>query len=191
MNKGMGKRLPRSFFRESTPQVAKNLLGCVLVRETAQEGRIAGIITETEAYTEEDEAAHSFGGKVTLRNRVMFEDAGHLYVYFTYGMHYCMNVVSEAEGRGCAVLIRSVEPTHGTDIIRRNRGGRKDCELTDGPGKICQAFGITAKHNGIDMIKERSPLFLLEGGGYVSGFKAMPRIGISKAKNTLWRFVMC
>lgn len=179
----------RSFFRGETVEVAKKMLGCVLVRETV-DGVMAGVITETEAYTEDDAAAHSFSKKRTPRNEVMFRDAGHLYVYFTYGMHHCMNVVSEGEGRGCAALIRAIQPVKGIDIMRNNRGNKKDYELTNGPGKVCHALGVTLEHNGVDITQEQSLIYLLSRK-VTPAVLATPRVGISKAKDVLWRFVVC
>lgn len=185
----MGKISQKIFFKTATPQLAKNLLGCILVRKTPQ-GNIAGIITETEAYTEADEAAHSFGGKKTLKNKIMFKSGGYLYVYFTYGMHYCLNIVSEKEGKGCAVLIRAVRPTKGLNLIRSNRGNREDNDLTNGPGKLCQALDITLKHNGLDLTSEQSPIYLINRKVKPSLIKSTPRVGISKAKDKPWRFII-
>ena len=185
----MSKRLSKAFFeRRATVDIAKGLLGCVFVRE-AGDVRMSGVIVETEAYTEEDPAAHSFGGRRTKRNEVMFARAGCLYVYFTYGMHHCLNVVSEEEGRGCAVLIRAVVPLEGIDLMRNNRGDRRDSELTNGPGKVCHAFGITRAHNGTDLIDAPSPLYILDRD-YTPAIQCTPRVGISKAQEVLWRFVI-
>ena len=183
----MKKRLQRPFFQRSTPEVAKDLLGCTLVRETDR-GRMAGIITETEAYTEEDEASHSFGGRKTPRNEVMFEQAGYLYVYRIYGIHHCINIVSEQKGRGCAVLIRAIDPVEGIEIMRGNRAGRKDSELTNGPGKISQALGITQEHNRTDMTIRKSLMYVLLRTEQKICVTAAPRIGISRAKEKQWRF---
>ena len=186
----MKKRVPKTFFTvPTTLQLAKRLLGCTFVQETPQ-GTIAGIITETEAYTEDDAASHSFCGKKTARNSAMFESGGHLYVYLTYGIHHCVNIVSEKEGIGCAVLIRAVEPQEGVDLLRRNRAGRNDHMLTNGPGKLCQAFGITLQHDGIDLTDAQSSIYITERTTVPSGITAMPRIGISKAKGKLWRFLL-
>lgn len=177
------------FFDTTTLQLAENLLGCVLVRETPR-GRMAGVIVETEAYTENDAAAHSFGGKRTVRNEVMFKRCGYLYVYFTYGVHHCLNVVSEREGKGCAVLIRAIKPMEGAALMRINRGNKRDSDLTNGPGKLCQALAITLKHNGTDLTDAQSPIYLLDREAGSPVIKRTPRIGISRAKDKLWRFVV-
>ena len=185
----MGKRLPKTFFNATTLLLAKKLLGCTLVRETPQ-GIMAGVITETEAYTESDEASHSFGGRKTKRNRVMFMSSGHLYVYFIYGVYHCLNIVSEREGKGCAVLIRSIVPKEGVELLRGNRVGRKENDLTNGPGKLCRALDITLEHNGTDVTNNESPIYLINRKTIPFAVKSTPRIGISKAKGKLWRFVV-
>jgi DNA-3-methyladenine glycosylase len=147
------KKLPRSFYLRSTVTVAKSLLGKYLVRKLGKK-RLIGKIVEAEAYCEGDPASHSYRGK-TQRNEVMFEQGGHLYVYFTYGMHFCANVVTREKGVGEAVLIRAVEPVEGMEVMRRKRGFTADEKdegmLSNGPARVCQAFGITRKHNGVDL----------------------------------------
>ena len=113
-------------------------------------GPCAGRIVEVEAYRSDDPASHSFRGP-TARNAVMFGPAGHLYVYFTYGMHFCANVVAATEGDAQAVLLRAVQPLRGVELMRRRRGGRPDAILTDGPAKLCQAFGIDRRQDGVDL----------------------------------------
>ncbi len=184
----MTRRIPQSFYLRSTLTVAKQLLGKVFVRRVGAE-KLTGRIVEVEAYHQDiDEAAHSFAGR-TKRNAVMYEPGGVLYVYFIYGMHYCMNVVTEAEGTGAAVLIRAIEPLEGLEIMRNNRGGMQDRgrDLTNGPAKCCQAFGITNAHNGIPLFGDS--VFILQGdipspGDIVSS----PRIGITKSVDLPWRF---
>ena len=189
----MKKRLTKSFFtNQTTLQLAKNLLGCVLVHETPA-GRIAGYIYETEAYTETDEASHSYGGRKTRKNETMFREGGHLYVYFTYGMHHCANIVAGREGKGNAVLIRSVFLTEGINHARHNRKNNtptKDTALTDGPAKICQAFTITAENNGIDLTDPRGKIYIQKGEKLSQKIQRTPRIGISKGKDKKWRFVI-
>ena len=147
-----GTRLGRSFFRDqSALQLAKNLLGCVLVH-TTPDGVIAGVITETEAYTESDEASHCFCGRKNTKNEVMFSAGGHMYVYFTYGMYHCVNVVSGVTGKGSAVLLRSVSLTDGADLAYENRVRARrrrkvgtsitPRDVANGPGKLCEAFGF-------------------------------------------------
>lgn len=147
---------------------------------------MGGMITETEAYTEDDAASHAYKGK-SNRNRVMFGESGHIYVYFTYGMHYCMNIVTGHEGRGEGVLIRSIKPDKGLDIIKQRRNNPSDNELMNGPAKICQALGITTKDNGA-AIDER--IILLSPISKIKT-KRTRRIGITKDVHRLWRFISC
>lgn len=168
-------------------RAARRLLGCVLER-TIDGATVSVKIVETEAYDQTDAASHSYKGR-TPRTDIMFGPAGRLYVYFTYGMHYCCNVVTGQEGEGVAVLIRAVEPLDNEELLARRRGGRRGVELTNGPAKLCQALGITKTLNGHDL--ERAPLRL----------KMMPevtlkeiivtkRIGIHRAVDTPWRFYL-
>ncbi|MDX2775882.1 DNA-3-methyladenine glycosylase [Streptomyces caniscabiei] len=165
--------------------VARRLLGCNFEREL--DGHVTRVrIVETEAYDQTDAASHSYKGK-TPRTDIMFGPADHLYVYFTYGMHYCMNVVVGEEGYGAAVLIRAVEPIEGEEILARRRPGRHGIELTNGPAKLCQALGVDKAMNGHDL--ERLPLRLvmkppLPGNKIIT----TERIGISQAKDMPWRF---
>ena len=175
------------FLNRDVEAAARRLLGCVLEREL--DGRVLrGKITEVEAYDQTDAASHSYRGK-TERTAVMFGPAGYLYVYFTYGMHYCCNIVVGDEGHGAAVLIRALEPLEGLDVIRERRHGRSDAELTDGPAKLCQAFGIDRRLNGHDL--RASPLRLLPGEpAAAEDILITPRIGIGKAVDVPWRFVL-
>ena len=180
------QRIPLSFFTERTTlRLARDLLGCTLVHE-GNDGTVAGLITETEAYTERDPASHTFGGTITKRNATMFQPAGRFYVYLIYGMYLCCNIVAEQEGTGCAVLLRSVIPTEGIELMRKRRGTGNG--LADGPGKLCQAFGITRQHDGLDLSNPRSPLYLATGSP-VKSVTRTPRIGISAATEKMWRFV--
>lgn len=167
--------------------VARRLLGCELHREL--DGVVLrGRITEVEAYDQNDAASHSYRGK-TPRTEVMFGPSGYLYVYFTYGMHYCCNVVTGPEGVGSAVLIRSVEPLEGREKMRERRGNRSDTELTNGPAKLCQAFGIDAYLNGHNL--KDSPLRLIVKPAVNDQDIAItPRIGISKAVDAPLRFIL-
>jgi DNA-3-methyladenine glycosylase len=164
---------------------AKRLLGCVLERDIDGE-TVSVRIVETEAYDQTDAASHSYKGK-TPRTDVMFGPAGHLYVYFTYGMHYCCNIVVGEKGYGAAVLIRAVEPLRGDEIIEKNRGGRHGVERTNGPAKLCQALEIDKKLNGHDL--SEPPLrLILQSPLKLHDIQSSQRIGISQAKDTPWRF---
>ena len=174
-------RLPRSFFDRPTLEVAQDLLGKVLVI-----GKTSGRINEVEAYIGEgDPACHAARGK-TERNKLMYGRPGHLYVYFTYGMYHCANIVTEREDFPAAVLLRSIQPMAGIEIMEKRRG-KKD-HLADGPGKLCIALGVDKKgHNGEDLC--------VEGKNYVADDEFRPkkirkghRIGISAGKDKWWRF---
>lgn len=149
--------LSHSFFLHPTEEVARSLLGCVLLHKT-KKGIVSGKIVETEAYLHNDSASHSFRGK-TARNAVMFGPAGHAYIYFTYGMHYCFNVVTAPEGKGEAVLIRALEPLEGIELMKKRRGMTNIKQLCNGPAKLVQALGITKAYNGISLLK--GPLRIL------------------------------
>lgn len=176
--------LPRVFYLQETVTVARRLIGKVLVHETP-EGIIAGMIVETEAYVTGDPACHSFRGK-TDRNAVLFGEPGHAYVYFTYGMHFCLNAVTQPEGIGEGVLLRAVEPLEGIKLMSRNRGTDKLHNLCSGPGKLTQAFGINASHRGLDLCG--SDLRIVDGGFDDADIVEAPRIGIRLAADKLWRF---
>lgn len=182
-------RLGLSFFEgKSTLELAQEFLGKVLVFESPL-GVVKGIVCETEAYTQDDESCHAFGGRKTKRNEVMFSRAGHLYVYFTYGMYYCCNVVTGDEGRGEAVLIRSVDIIEGVDVVRKNRGGKvAEKDLTNGPAKVCMAYGFDKVHNGIDLLEESSRIYIEDLGYVFEKIERSPRIGISKDIHLEWRF---
>jgi DNA-3-methyladenine glycosylase len=173
-----------NFLHQPADTAAKRLLGCFLERIIDGQ-KILVRIVETEAYDQEDAASHSFKDQTT-RNEVMFREAGHLYVYFTYGMHYCANVVTGKAGEGSAVLIRAVEPIEGGEIIEERRGV-EGVGATNGPAKLCQALAIDKSLNGHDL--GRSPLKLIEGelrlGETVTQTK---RIGITKDADKLRRF---
>lgn len=173
------------FLLGSSLEVASRLLGCLLVRELDGQ-RLVGKIVETEAYDQTDAASHSYTGR-TPRTNVMFGPPGHLYVYFTYGMHYCCNVVTGPEGYGSAVLIRAVEPVEGVDLMRVRRHDVADRQLTNGPAKLCQALDIDRALNGHDL--RQSPLRLnINPPLPKQQVVQTTRIGISKAKDTPWRF---
>lgn len=166
-------------------EVAPRLLGCILEREL--DGATVRVrIVETEAYDQADVASHSYRGR-TPRTDVMFGPAGYLYVYFTYGMHYCCNVVVGEKGHGTAVLIRAVEPLEGEDILTQHRAGKRGPDLTNGPAKLCQAMAINKVLNGHDLT--RSPLKLIPMPPLSKrAVTQTTRIGISQGKDLPWRF---
>lgn len=166
-------------------KVAPWLLGSLLIRETPA-GRMVGKIVETEAYHQRDAASHSYRGQ-TPRNSVMFGPAGFAYVYFTYGMHYCFNIVTGQPGEGSAVLIRALEPLEGLELMQANRHGRQDA--TNGPAKLCQALQIDKHCNGHDL--SLSPLQLQFEPPINSRLIAQTtRIGISREQHQRWRFYL-
>jgi DNA-3-methyladenine glycosylase len=167
------------------PTAAPLMLGLVL--ETDVGGvRTAGRIVEVEAYTEDDPASHSHRG-ITPRTRVMFGPPGRLYVYLSYGLHRCANVVVAPDGRGEAVLVRALEPLAGVPEMRERRRGRRD--LADGPGKLCEALGIELAHDGVDVVAPGGPVRLLDDGvAPARAPRTGPRVGISKAVDRPWRF---
>ncbi len=186
-------KLPRSFYLRPTLTVARDLLGTYLVKRAGR-SILAGKIVEVEAYLgEKDPASHAYRGK-SRRNEVMFRMGGYLYVYFTYGMHYCCNVVTEEEGLGRAVLLRAVEPVAGIPQMKRHRNfdpdRMKEYQLTNGPAKLCEAFGISAGDNGTDLIGER--LFISRGPGVAPAHKIArsTRVGISVGTERRWRFTI-
>lgn len=165
--------LSKSFYLKDTVEVAQKLLGCVLFREL--EGKIyKSIIVETEAYTQEDAACHAHKG-ITPRCKVMYEKGGLAYVYFIYGMHYCVNVVTEKQGRGCAVLIRAVEPLNYK-------------AKTNGPARLCKALNITKELNGADLTSKASPVWIEKGEMTDFEIVTTPRIGIKQNVDYPWRF---
>ena len=182
----MPRPLSRSFYARPSLVVARDLLGRLLVR-TLPEVTLLGRIVECEAYREDDSASHSYRG-VTDRTEVMFGKAGRLYVYFTYGMHYCMNVVTGAEGEGSAVLLRAVEPLEGLDWMRERRGVADARLLCRGPARLTQAYGVGRADNGIDLV-EGNDLFVSAGRPIADGSVGVsPRVGIRTATELPWRF---
>lgn len=184
--------LSRKFYIRPVLTVAKDLLGKMLVKNEGN-GVIAGRIVEVEAYDGNvDQASHSFNGK-TKRNEVMFNEGGYFYVYFTYGAHFCCNVVTGKKNHGTAVLIRAVEPLIGIDKMIQNRFGRdlkseKEIHnLTSGPGKVCKAFGFTKEHSGLDLTN--SSVFIVDQPKLKKSMIGnSKRIGITKSVNLPWRF---
>lgn len=174
-----------SILTDDAPVVARRLLGCLLERELDGQ-RMLFKIVETEAYDQTDAASHSFNGR-TPRTDVMFGPAGRLYVYFTYGMHYCCNVVIGQEGYGAAVLVRAIEPLGDYSVITERRGGKTGVDLTNGPAKLCQALGIDRHMNGHEL--DKMPLrLLIEPELSPRDIVVTHRVGISKAKDVQWRY---
>ncbi len=186
------KKLPRKFYTRDVHTVAKELLGKFLVRKIGRK-HLIGKIVEVEAYDGSvDKAAHTYGGK-TKRNEVMFNEGGFLYVYFTYGMHFCSNVVTGKLNEGKAVLLRAIEPLGGLDKMALNRFGKKDIStmelknLTNGPAKICQAFGIVRSENGTDLAGNE--IFILDSSKLSENkIASSTRIGIKKSVDLPWRY---
>ena len=172
-------RLTRSFFDRSVHEVAPELIGATLLV-----GGVGGTIVEVEAYHHTDPAAHSFGGR-TERNAIMFGPPGFAYVYRSYGIHWCVNFVCEPEGSASAVLIRAIEPLAGLAKMRRRRGTRDVRLLCAGPGRLCEALGITHAHNGLAL---DAPPFELRRPDEPAEVVVGPRIGLTKAVDQPWRY---
>jgi DNA-3-methyladenine glycosylase len=171
--------LGRKFFARSVHAVAPDLIGATLLVKG-----VGGIIVEVEAYHHTEPAAHSYNGP-TERNAIMFGPPGFVYVYRSYGIHWCVNFVCEAEGSAAAVLIRAIEPTAGIAAMRRRRGLTDIRALCSGPGKLCEAMGITHKHNGLAL---DTPPFEIRAASGTREIVAGPRIGITKAADLPWRY---
>jgi DNA-3-methyladenine glycosylase len=178
----MSPRLLRhSFFDRSVHAVAPELIGASLFVDG-----VGGMIVEVEAYHHTDPAAHSYGGR-TARNAVMFGPPGYAYVYRSYGIHWCLNFVCEAAGSASAVLIRAIEPTTGLGRMRKRRAVDEARLLCSGPGRLCEALGVTVAHNGLAL--DRPPFELRARGADVPIAVAVgPRIGITKAVEQPWRY---
>jgi DNA-3-methyladenine glycosylase len=172
-------KLDRDFFARSVHEVAPDLVGARLLVD-----RVGGPIVEVEAYDHEDPAAHGYRGR-TERNASMFGPPGHAYVYRSYGIHWCLNLVCEGEEVASAVLVRALEPTDGLDEMRARRGLDEPRLLCAGPGRLCQALGVTREHDGLPL--DRAP-FDLEARGADVDIVAGPRIGITQAADKPWRY---
>jgi DNA-3-methyladenine glycosylase len=187
---GGGEVLARSFFVPSAVEVAPRLLGCVLSASSG-DGEVAVALTEVEAYMGgADPASHSYRGR-TRRNAVMFGPSGHAYVYFTYGMHFCVNLVCSPEGTPTAVLLRAGAIVTGIELARARRsvrGSPADRDLARGPARLCQALGIDRGWDGVDACDPASPLRILAGPGPVGAVCSGPRVGVSQAAEVPWRF---
>jgi len=175
----LGKPLKRAFFSRSVHEVAPDLIGATLLVNG-----VGGIIVEVEAYHHTDPAAHSFRGP-TLRNKVMFGPPGFAYVYRSYGIHWCVNFVCESEGSASAVLIRALQPTRGIAAMRRRRALHDERSLCSGPGKLTEALGITAAHDGLPL---DAPPIALHARASKPEIAAGVRIGITKAVELPWRY---
>ena len=175
----VSRRLSKAFFRRSVHEVAPDLIGATLLFNG-----VGGRLVEVEAYHHTDPAAHSYRGQ-TARNAVMFGPSGYTYVYRSYGIHWCLNLVCEPKGSASAVLIRALEPTDGLPLMRRLRGLSDVRLLCAGPGRVCEALGITAAHNGLAL--DEPPFSLFARTGEVEVI-AGPRIGITKAAEKPWRY---
>ena len=182
--------LPRSFYNRPTLTVARELIGARLVRILGGV-KLVGLITETEAYiSQKDLACHAKAG-ITPRTQVMFGEAGRAYVYFTYGNHWMLNVVTEREGFPAAVLIRAIQPVEGVEIMLERRNGRD----TFGPGKLCQALGVTKAENGVDLTTKRAGLWIETGIRVPNSLVTKgPRVGLNNTPEPWlskpWRFLV-
>jgi len=174
-------KLGRDFFARSVHEVAPDLIGVTLVVDD-----VGGPIVEVEAYDHEDPAAHGYRGR-TERNASMFGAPGHAYVYRSYGIHWCLNLVCEEEGSASAVLVRALEPTNGVDRMRVRRGVDDARLLCSGPGRLCQALGVTRAHDGLPL--DRAP-FELRARESEPEIVTGPRVGITKAAERPWRYAL-
>lgn len=173
----MNKIIDRKFYSRNTLETARDLLGMILCRRMENGDIKKGIIVETEAYTQEEQSCHAYKG-VTKRNEIMFKSPGLAYVYFTYGMYHCLNIITEKEGYGAGVLIRAIEPVKPDNTIS-----------TNGPAKLCRALNITRELNGTDVCNKKSPIWL-EYGNKIPDKDVVQttRIGIKLAADLPWRF---
>lgn len=175
--------LDRDFFARPAPTVAADLIGKLLLRH--DDGIVVRIV-ETEAYREDDPACHAHRGR-TERNAPLFGPPGHAYVYFSYGMHWCLNVVSGQDGSGEGCLLRAAEPREGLDVIRARRGERfVDRDLLRGPGRLGQALGLSREHSGMDIVE--GELLAMADDGDRPGVVSGPRVGVALAADLPWRF---
>ena len=179
------------FFRQDTVELARKLLGCLLVHRTP-DGVAGGMIVETEAYVGAiDKACHAYRNR-SERTEIMYQDGGYAYVYFIYGMHYCFNVVTGPEGEGNAVLVRALEPIIGLGLMRKRRQTNQLRSLCSGPGRLCQALAITKNEYGMDICAANSPLQLIQYRHIPNAdIIATPRINVAYAEEAAvwpWRF---
>ncbi len=184
MTAAAGPPLETAFFDRPPREVAVDLIGCTLLHEG-----VGGPIVETEAYERDDPACHAFGG-LTARNAPLFGPPGRAYVYLCYGIHSMFNVVTDADGVAAAVLVRALRPTHRVDAMRARRGPRPDRELCSGPGKVCQALGITLAGSGAGALEAPYALLGRPPGDSRPEVVAGPRIGLTKAAELPWRYCL-
>jgi DNA-3-methyladenine glycosylase len=179
------RRLSRRFYSGPTLQVAESLLGRTLYRDS-EEGLVAGRLVEVEAYCgSADPASHAYRRR-TPRNQIMFGPPGHLYVYFTYGMHHCANIVTESDGVAGAVLLRAVEPLQGLEVMAARRGTVVPRSLARGPGRLCQAFGLSRVDNGSDL--GSGPIWVGASRRLKGHIRTSKRIGVKPEMDQPWRF---
>jgi DNA-3-methyladenine glycosylase len=174
-------KLTRSFFARDVHEVARDLIGAALIVDG-----VGGTIVEVEAYDQDDPASHGFGGQ-TSRNASMFGPGGHAYVYRSYGVHWCLNLVTGGEGRASAVLLRALEPTHAVEAMRSRRGLEDVRLLCAGPGRLCQALGISREHDGLRLDR---PPFELHARTREVDVVAGARVGITRAVDLPWRYAL-
>ncbi len=185
----LGRPLPRAFYERPAVELARDLLGRLLVCDLPA-GRVSGFIVETEAYRGGlDPASHAFRGP-TARSRVMFGPPGHAYVYSIYGVHRCLNLVAEPEGRAAAVLLRALAPCEGVDLMRRRRGVEAWERLARGPGNLGRALGLAPRHNGCDLVAGRMWLSDRPAVKFGLPVRTSPRIGVTRARERRWRFFL-
>lgn len=173
------KTIHRLFFQRAAADVARDMIGTILLVD-----HVGGVVVETEAYDRDDPASHSFKGR-TARNAAMFGPPGHVYVYRSYGLHWCLNIVCGAEPLGSAVLIRALEPTSGINTMRERRGTQDVRKLCSGPGRLCQALGVTGALDGQSL---DHPPFTIEARPVKPTVLSGRRIGITRGVETPWRF---
>ena len=185
---GLGRRLPRSFFARPATVVAPDLLGRVVVRILRDGTRLAARLVEVEAYEQGDPASHSYRGRPTPRTEVMFGPPGRLYVYFTYGRHFCSNVVTGPDGHGSAVLLRAAEPLEELEVMASHRGVDGPRLLCSGPARLTQALAIARADDGTDLVRDAS-LFLLSGEPILGrAIARSTRVGVSVGIERRWRY---
>ena len=177
----MREPLGRSFFARSVHEVAPELLGATLLVDG-----VGGIVVEVEAYDRHDPASHGYRGQ-TRRNAAMFGPPGHAYVYRSYGIHWCLNLVCDREGEPSAVLVRALEPTRGLETMAERRGTDRERLLLSGPGRLCQGLGVTGEHDGSAL---DAPPFELRARATAPEIVTAPRIGISRAAELPWRYLV-